>query len=104
METEDGRLKSLCSVVQWPWKKGEPFLGKTLFSGAATTKRGKTGAPEQLSLGSLSLNHQTESRFEDARGAPVINLLDGTCHVLGHGRKLSLARGMEKVANEAPQR
>ena len=29
------------SVVQWPWKKREPFLGKTTFSGAATKKMEK---------------------------------------------------------------
>ena len=31
-------------------KKREPFLGKTFFSGAATQKKGKKGATEQLSV------------------------------------------------------
>ena len=31
-----------------PAKKGEPLLGKTIFSGAATKTKGKKGATEQL--------------------------------------------------------
>ena len=38
----------LDSVGQSPWKNREPFLGKTIFGGAATKKR-KKGATEQLS-------------------------------------------------------
>ena len=41
-------LTTLCCSVT-PGKKREPFLGKTIFSGAATKKRGKKGATEQLS-------------------------------------------------------
>ena len=37
-----------CSVTL---ENREPFLGKIVFSGAATKKKGKKGAPEQLSGG-----------------------------------------------------
>ena len=35
-------------VLSDPGKKREPVLGKTIFSGAATKKKGKKGATEQL--------------------------------------------------------
>ena len=44
-----------CSVILG--KKREPFLGKTIFGGAAT-KKGKKGATEGWSLSQTSVDHR----------------------------------------------
>ena len=49
-----------CSVTL---EKKEPFLGKTIFSGAATQKKGKKGATEQLR--SLKMNVETSRKHSE---------------------------------------
>ena len=50
-------------------KKKEPFLGKTIFSGAAPQQKGKKGATQQLRIG-RSMSRPAKNKKEDGAWLP----------------------------------